>query len=309
MKPILVVGSANQDINLRVEHFPKPGETVMARARWTALGGKGANQAIAAAKLGAQVSLIARVGQDDAGSRMLSELGRWGVDTRGVERDASLPTGSADILVDRSGENMIVADSGANRALNAEQVDRHEAMFAAAGFCIVQCEIPIDTVLHVLAFCGRLRLPVLFNPSPLFSGDPEDLAGVRYLIPNEIELQTLFPDLPGNLDEQATRALACGIEHVLVTRGPAGCLHTTRMGAVSYPALRVESVDTTGAGDTFMGAFAAALSRGEPEEQAIRYANAAAGIAVSRQGTWDAMPTDPEVRQVFEGGCALWYHQ
>ncbi len=123
MKPILVIGSANQDINLRVDRFPRPGETVMARTRWTALGGKGANQAIAAARLGAQVSLIARVGRDEAGRQMLSGLETLGVDTRGVEQDAKLPTGSADILVDQDGENMIVADSGANRELNKEQVD------------------------------------------------------------------------------------------------------------------------------------------------------------------------------------------
>ena len=309
MKPILVVGSANQDTNLRVERFPKPGETVMAHARWTAFGGKGANQAVAAAKLGATVSLIARIGQDDTGDRMLSDLGACGVDTRGVERDTGFPTGTAEILVDRNGENMIVADSGANRGLDEKQVDRHEALFAAAGLCVVQCEIPIATVLHVLALCRRMQLPVLFNPSPVFTGKPRLLAGIRYLVPNEIELQSLFPDAQDGLTGLAARALEYGIENVLVTRGPAGCLLVTREGASFYPALQVDSLDTTGAGDTFLGAFAAALSRGEPEERTIRYANAAAGIAVSRQGTWEAMPTDREVRDVFEGGRALWYHQ
>ncbi len=310
MADIVVVGSANQDINLRVAHLPRPGETVIADGRWKAMGGKGANQAMAAAKLGASVALIARVGKDPAGIAMTSGLQEVGIDIGGIEVDSAEPTGTAMILVDGQGENEIVADPGANGCLDIAQIERHADLFRQGGLCIVQCEIPIQTVVHVVSLCRRNRVRVLFNPSPAIPIDPAVLSGIAYLVPNENELAGLYPVLAGttrNRDRMADQALRDGVEKVLVTLGGEGCRLVSQEGIRSFPARSVPCVDTTGAGDSFLGAFAAGLAKGMGEASAIRYATVAASITVSRQGTWDAMPDTDDMQSVFDGEPSMWY--
>lgn len=317
MARILVIGSANQDINLRVVRFPSPGETVIALDRWSVLGGKGANQAMAAARLGADVALIARVGRDYAGNVMMSSLQDAGINIEGVETDPDRPTGTADILVDAAGENTIVADPGANRGLDTAQIDRHESLFQQAEICVLQCEIPLETVAYAVRMGKKHHVRILLNPSPAVPLDSRTLSGIEYLVPNEHELVRLHAGkepadgawTPERLRQLAERSVLDGAENVLVTLGAEGCILIHAGGMRRYPARKVESVDTTGAGDTFLGAFAAALTARMEVDRAIRYAAAAASITVSRQGTWAAMPDAAEMRAAFDGQQAMWYDQ
>ncbi|MFG2308529.1 ribokinase [Streptomyces sp. NPDC048566] len=295
---LLVVGSANADLVVRVERRPGAGETVLGSDLAVHPGGKGANQAVAAARLGARTALLARVGDDGHGRLLLDAQRAAGVDTVGALVGGA-PTGVALITVDPSGDNSIVVSPGANGRLAPADVRAAASLFQAARVVSVQLEIPLETVAEVvrsLADGSRLVL----NPSPPRPLPPEVLAACDPLIVNEHEARVIAGDGLGDSPEDwATALLALGPRSVVVTLGAAGALVAERAGPrVRVPSVPVEAVDTTGAGDAFTAALAWRLGRGESLAEAARYAARVGAVAVTRAGAQESFPTAAEVAEV-----------
>lgn len=296
---ILVVGSINMDIVFQVQEIPKPGETVMSGGTAKSPGGKGANQAVAAAKLGAEVVMLGCIGKDGNGAALRASLAAAGVNTDHLLEAENADTSCAYICVSRSGENCIVVDSTANHMVSPGYLDIHEDLFAQAQYCVLQREIPEETVRHAMALSRRHGVKVIFNPSPMNGFRESLLTGVDYLIPNEVEAARLMGAASYEAVSEA-RWLeflrSHGIGHMVMTVGKLGAYHYEAEGNVTFhPTEPKQAVDTTGAGDTFLGAFTAALSRGESHAKAIAFANRASGIAVTRPGAQSAMPTLAEL--------------
>ncbi|MFF0185921.1 ribokinase [Streptomyces sp. NPDC005244] len=292
---LLVVGSANADLVVRVERRPAAGETVLGSDLVVHPGGKGANQAVAAARLGARTALLARVGDDGYGRLLLDAQRAAGVDTVGVLVGGA-PTGVALITVDPSGDNSIVVSPGANGRLAPEDVRAAGSLFAASRVVSAQLEIPLETVVEVvrsLAAGSRLVL----NPSPPRPLPAEVLAACDPLIVNEHEARVIAGDDLGDSPEDwATALLALGPRSVVITLGAAGALVAERAGArVLVPSVRVAAVDTTGAGDAFTAALAWRLGLGEPLPEAAGYAARVGAAAVTRAGAQESFPTAEEV--------------
>ncbi|MER5653532.1 ribokinase [Streptomyces sp. NPDC002131] len=292
---LLVVGSANADLVVRVERRPAAGETVLGSDLVVHPGGKGANQAVAAARLGARTALLARVGDDGHGRLLLDAQRAAGVDTVGVLVGGA-PTGVALITVDPSGDNSIVVSPGANGRLAPEDVRAAGSLFHASRVVSAQLEIPLETVVEVvrsLAEGGRLVL----NPSPPRPLPSEVLAACDPLIVNEHEARVIAGDDLGDSPEDwATTLLALGPRSVVITLGAAGALVAERAGArVRVPSVRVAAVDTTGAGDAFTAALAWRLGRGESLPEAAGYAARVGAAAVTRAGAQESFPTAEEV--------------
>ncbi|MFC8963129.1 MULTISPECIES: ribokinase [unclassified Streptomyces] len=292
---LLVVGSANADLVVRVERRPAAGETVLGSDLVVHPGGKGANQAVAAARLGARTALLARVGDDGHGRLLLDAQRAAGVDTVGVLVGGA-PTGVALITVDPSGDNSIVVSPGANGRLAPEDVRAAGSLFQASRVVSAQLEIPLETVVEVvrsLAEGGRLVL----NPSPPRPLPSEVLAACDPLIVNEHEARVIAGDDLGDSPEDwATALLALGPRSVVITLGAAGALVAERAGArVRVPSVRVAAVDTTGAGDAFTAALAWRLGRGESLPEAAGYAARVGAAAVTRAGAQESFPTAEEV--------------
>ncbi|MFG2434307.1 ribokinase [Streptomyces sp. NPDC048508] len=292
---LLVVGSANADLVVRVERRPAAGETVLGSDLVVHPGGKGANQAVAAARLGARTALLARVGDDGHGRLLLDAQRAAGVDTVGVLVGGA-PTGVALITVDPSGDNSIVVSPGANGRLAPADVRAAGSLFQASRVVSAQLEIPLETVVEVvrsLAEGGRLVL----NPSPPRPLPSEVLAACDPLIVNEHEARVIAGDDLGDSPEDwATALLALGPRSVVITLGAAGALVAERAGArVRVPSVRVAAVDTTGAGDAFTAALAWRLGRGESLPEAAGYAARVGAAAVTRAGAQESFPTAEEV--------------
>ena len=256
-KPILVVGSLNMDLVVSVPRHPRPGETLLGGAFHTFPGGKGANQAVAAARLGKPVRMIGRVGADEFGDALLATLQNDGVDTRCVQQDAQAASGVALITVSADGQNTIVVAAGANGRLSAQDVTAAEAAFIDAGAVVLQLEIPLPAV-EAAARLGRKHgAAVVLNPAPAQPLSDELLALADYLVPNQTELELLSgqPDL-----ERGMRALMeRGVRNLVVTLGERGARWVSPAGTLDAPAFAVRAVDTVAAGDAFVGAFSAEL--------------------------------------------------
>ncbi|MCU1491900.1 MAG: rbsK [Acidimicrobiaceae bacterium] len=297
---LVVVGSLNADLTVALDHLPSAGETVIALspARF-GFGGKGGNQAAAAAALGGRVAMVARVGDDEAGAKMRSDLAERGVDTRLVRTTRGLPTGSAQINVDRGGDNTIVVDPGANGALSPEDV--RDPVVVSASVVVVQLEIPLDAVAAAVSAANGL---VLLNPAPAQTLPDEVLGRIDLLVPNRTELGLLAGSAPpDNLDETAELVGALPHEFdVVVTLGPLGALVVERSGgpraATHVRAPRVDAIDATGAGDTFCGALAVALGEGWDLIAAARLAVAAASLSVTGHGARSALASRQEAERL-----------
>lgn len=286
---ILVVGSINMDICLRVQDIPRPGETVLSQSISKNPGGKGANQAVAAAKLGGEVVMLGCVGDDEHGGMLLHSLSSAGVDTQHILILPGCASSSAFICIADSGENAIVVDSSANMFVSPEYLLEHEQLFREAEFCVLQMEIPSQSVRTAMQLSKKHGTKVVLNPSPLSGFDKSLLHGIDVLIPNESEAAALME----GQDFEAFMA-HYGIGQMIVTLGSKGCMQYSSQGEPRFsPSAPRKAVDTTGAGDTFLGAFVTALSEKNPD--ALAFANTAAGIAVTRQGAQQAMPTRCEV--------------
>lgn len=293
---VVVVGSLNQDITVRVPHLPSPGETVLGGDAVVGGGGKGANQAVAAARLGAVTAMVGRVGDDGAGAFLRERLVAEGIEVQHLAIDPERATGTALITVDTDAENAIVVSPGANHAMTPADVEQAEDVIAMGRVVLLQLEVPLDVVAAAAAAARGL---VVLNPAPAARLSPEVLSAVDVLVPNEGELGVLAGVERGV--EEAARSLAVGRD-VVVTLGSTGALAVTRHGAEHLaPAPRVAAVDTVGAGDCFCGALGVGLAEGMDMEEAMRFATHAAAVAVTRFGAQDAMPTRAEVMALLGG--------
>ncbi|WP_460117991.1 ribokinase [Pseudomonas sp. H3_G09] len=296
---VVVIGSLNMDLVTRAPRLPRGGETLIGHSFATVSGGKGANQAVAAARLGAQVAMIGCVGNDDYGVRLRDALLAERIDCQAISvvEDSS---GVALIVVDDNSQNAIVIVAGANGAMTPAVIDRFDAVLQAADVVICQLEIPDATVGHALKRARELGKTVILNPAPASRPLPADwFAAIDYLIPNESEaaaLSAIAVDSLQSAETAATQLIAMGAGKVIVTLGAQGSLFANGKGFEHFPAPTVKAVDTTAAGDTFVGGFAAALADGKSEAEAIRYGQIAAALSVTRAGAQPSIPTMSEVQ-------------
>jgi ribokinase len=297
---ISVVGSLNMDLIARTPRFPQPGETIIGDEFHTVPGGKGANQAVAAARLGAQVSMVGRVGRDAFAESLLDNLAAAGVDHTFVIHDPEAATGVALIAVDDAGQNSIIVASGANVRLSPADVDGAEAAIAGADALLLQLESPLETVTRAAKVAHAHGVPVILNPAPARSLPGALLALVDVLIPNESET-ALLTGLPVGDPAEAEAAAAAlrtlGVGTVILTLGERGALLAREDGAEYFPAFEVTPVDTTAAGDAFVGGFAVALAEGRSLAEAVQWGNGAGALATTRLGAQPSLPT----RQDLEG--------
>jgi len=295
---IVVVGSSNTDMIVKLPHLPKPGETVSGGAFSTAAGGKGANQAVAAARAGADVGLVARVGDDSFGEQATKGFVGDGIDVRHVTPDPASPSGVALIFVDDGGENCIAVAPGANAVLTPEDVDAAEELITGAQVLVMQLETPIETVHRAAALAREHGVRVILNPAPARELSDEILGNVTILTPNESEAEMLtgiqVSDDAGA--EEAARALAArGVDTVILTLGSRGAFVFEKDSGELVPGFEVQAVDTTAAGDVFNGSLAVGLAEGMPLTGAVRFANAAAALSVTRLGAQPSAPTRSEI--------------
>jgi ribokinase len=292
---ICVVGSANMDLVVTVDSAPGHGETVTGEAFEQIPGGKGANQALAAARAGADVRMIGAVGDDIYGDRIRAVLEADGIDTSGVLVTDD-PTGTAHIVVDARGENSIVVVPGANGSMRTLS-DDHRAAIRAADALLLQLELPVQIVEQAAAVAADQETRVVLTPAPVIPLSDDVLAAVDLLVPNEHEAMLLSGLLSGEYDaRQAAQALRKrGAAAVAVTLGRRGCLYTDGAAMVEVKAMDVEAVDTTAAGDTFVAALTVALAEGRGVRESLDWATAAAAISVQRRGASTSMPYRHEI--------------
>ena len=308
MADMIVVGGLNMDLVVKVARMPVAGETVHGGDVHTIPGGKGANQAAGAARLGGQVAMVGRVGDDAFGPRLIDNLQRQGVDTSHVRIDGGAASGVAMIFVDDSGENRIVVSVGANGRLNREDIDRMEGLLSQAKLLLLQLEIPLETAQYAADMAARHGVQVILNPAPALPVLAEFLAKVNYLVPNETEASLLagMEVKDARTAEMAARKLlAYGVPAVILTLGEEGALLVTDKKTLHVPARKVEAVDTTAAGDAFIGGLAVALVKGFALEEAVRYATCAGTLAVTKFGAQTSLPSAEEVQAFYEEGLAL----
>ncbi len=295
---VVVVGSANTDMVVGSDRLPAAGETVLGGTFLMAAGGKGANQAVAAARLGAEVSLVARLGSDIFGDQSLAGFERERIDTRFVVRDPNAPSGVALILVDAGGENLISVAPGANARLSVADVESARAVIEGAAIVLLQLEVPLDAVGRTAEIAADAGVPVILDPAPAQELDAGLLATVSILTPNESEAERLTGIPVGDRSSAhraATELRARGVESVVLTLGARGCYLLSATHEELVPAPTVEAVDTTAAGDTFNGALAWQLANGVSLRTAAEVASRAAALSVTRRGAQPSMPTADEI--------------
>ena len=290
---ILVIGSSNMDLVIQADHFPRPGETIIGGNFSMIPGGKGANQAVAAARLGGKVALVAQVGDDLFGQANLDNYQREGIDIANVERHPDVPTGVALISVDKSGENTIIVASGANAEMGINNLERASMLFEWADVVLLQLEIPLEVVTEAARMAKAQGKKVILNPAPARSLPAELLENVDIITPNETEAEFLTGISVSDISSAALAAArfnASGIQKVIITLGENGAFLAEGNIEEIIPTQRVKAVDTTAAGDTFNGALAVALGRGESINTAVTFALKAATLSVQRLGAQTSIP-------------------
>ncbi len=303
-KPIVVVGSINLDLVAGADHIPRPGETVIGTNFSTFHGGKGANQAVAVARLGYPVSMVGTVGEDVFGVQLRQSLANAGVDTTFVNHVAG-SSGVALITTGRQGENNIVVIPGANGQLTPQLVQQAASAMQNAGFLLTQLEIPLETVEYLAAFAERHGIPLMLDPAPARELPPALLRKVTWLTPNETEAGVLLDVKVGKEEEEdvarcatADQLLALGAKNVLLKLGDRGCVIAPGQQAKErVSAFTVDAVDTTAAGDAFNAAFAVSLLRNKSTVDSAIFASSVAAISVTRRGAQASLPTGSEVEQ------------
>jgi ribokinase len=302
MMKIVVVGSSNTDMIVAVPRIPKPGETILGGRFSTAAGGKGANQAVAAARAGGEVALIARVGNDLFGAQALSGFRADGIDATHVTADPDQPSGVALILLARGGENSIAVAPGANAALSPQDVEEAEELIRSAEILLMQLETPVAAIARASRIAAEAGGTVILNPAPACALDDALLGAVTILTPNESEAELLtgIPVRDTSGAGRAARALRNrGVKTVIVTMGSRGALLETGEASEVLPAFSVDAVDATAAGDVFNGALDVAVAEGKALREAVRFANAAAALSVTRLGAQPSIPARGEIDRML----------
>jgi ribokinase len=298
LKKILVVGSSNTDMVIKTNNFPAPGETILGGRFLMNAGGKGANQAVAAARLGGMVTFVGKTGDDIFGKQAIQQLEDEGINVNFVAVDPENPSGVAMITVDRKGENSIVVAPGSNGTLSPADFEKALTEFEDSEFILMQLEIPIPTVEHIARMAASKNKKVILNPAPAAALSDELLKNLYLITPNETEAE-LLTEIKVTDQNSALKAATAlhnkGVEIVVITMGSAGAflLKDGKSEIISTP--KVEAVDTTAAGDTFNGALAVALSEGKTIQESIAFANKAASISVTRIGAQSSVPYRKEI--------------
>ncbi len=303
MSKIVVVGSYVVDLTARTPHMPKPGETVLGGPFKMGPGGKGGNQAVAAARMGAQVTMVTKVGKDLFGDDAIQNFKNEGIDSQFINQVEDESTGAALIAVDDTGENMIVVSLGACGTITEEEVQKAEVAFEEADIILVQLETSMAAITTTINLAHKLSKPVILNPAPYQKVSDELLAKVNYITPNETEAGLLTGVEVTNEDSARKAAeilLGKGIDTVIITLGKQGCYLVQKgenTGKI-IPGYQVQAIDTTGAGDAFNGGFAHFLAEGNSVEAACQMANAVAALSVTKPGTAPAMPYAEDVEEL-----------
>lgn len=304
-KPIVtVVGSINMDLVVKTPLLPGPGQTVLGKAFSTIPGGKGANQAVAAARLGAQVHMIGKVGSDDFGEHLLMCLNRNQVNTKSVVVAEGVCSGLAVVMVDSQGENSICLVAGANSQMLPEDVLTQEKIIADADVLLLQLEIPTATVLQAIKLARKHKVKIILDPAPATSDTPPELLNVDIITPNHIEAGLMVGEPVRDVRSAKTVAsalIAYGPQAVVVTIAEKGSVMVDKADNIRhFPAPKVRIVDTTAAGDAFTAALAVSIARDAKLTDAIRYANAAGACACTKFGAQPSMPTRQEVENLLD---------
>ena len=295
---IAVVGSSNMDLVVKSNRIPVTGETILGGDFIMVPGGKGANQAVAAAKLGAQVFFIAKLGDDIFGLQSLNNFKKEGVNTKYVLQTQEAPSGVALIMVDDEGNNVIVVAPGANHKLSPEDVKEAESDIASSGALVAQLEVPIETIEFAAGLANKSNVPFILDPAPAQKLSAELLNMVDVLTPNETEAQILtgieVTDQK-SAEAAAQKLLECGVKNVILTMGASGYLSVGKKGKEFVAARKVTAADSTAAGDAFTGSLAAGLAKGQTLSEAASFANNVAAVSVTRMGAQPSMPTVEEI--------------
>ena len=307
MKKILVIGSSNTDLITNVERFPNAGETISGKSFMQAMGGKGANQAVAAKRLGGDVMFVTCLGNDANGRNTLSYFQGEGLDVSNALVVDYAPTGTAVILVNDEGENCIVVTPGANHELLPLHIEGLESEISKAAMIVLQMEIPFETVEKVADIAAKHKIPVLLNVAPAREIGIELLRKIEILVVNETEIELVSGQSIEELGEEGVidKLISIGARTVILTLGKRGCIVKNAALTKHVPAFDVNAVDTTAAGDTFCGALVAGLSKGRDLVEAARFATAASAICVTRMGAQPSIPTEDEVAKLLSKGIVL----
>lgn len=294
---IVVIGSLNMDIRLSVPHIPIEGETIISTDIDYSKGGKGANQAVATKRLGAQTRIIGAVGDDQFGIELTQALKEEGIDISGIIKKES-PTGTAYINVDEEGKNNIVVSPGANFDLTPEDIIDNEDIIKDSDYCILQLEIPEETVIEAIKLCKKNDVKVIMNPAPAINNLNEYIIkNSDYIMPNESELEIISNEKlnEDNILKLCDKLIKKGAQKLIVTLGSKGSLYYDKNGYEFIDAIKTKAIDTTGAGDSFIGGFANMISEGKSDIEAIKYASIVGSITVSRKGAQNSIPNKKEV--------------
>jgi len=297
MAKILVVGSINMDLVVRVPHSPKPGETILGGDFETYPGGKGANQAVAAARMGGEVTMVGRVGNDDFGNTLIQGLVEDKIKTTHVIKDSKSRTGVAMISVAADGENMIVVASGANANVSVEDVGNTRSLMRDTDLLLVQLECPLETVTAAIELAKAYGVPVVLNPAPAQRLPKSLLKNVDYLTPNQNELLILTGEV--NLNDGIEKIQKWGLKNLIITLGANGARLISEGIDQHIPAHEITAVDTTAAGDAFNGALAVAIAEGKPLLEAVSYGMAAGALASTKRGAQPSLPTRDAVENLL----------
>ena len=303
-KKILVLGNSNVDVILKIPRFHYPGETILAKDRVTVFGGKGANQAITAKQLGGDTLLVTKVGNDPYGKSYRQYLIKKGLDQKLILEDKKLPTGMAVIELTLKGENRIIASLGANGSLSVNDLKRLARYWKGIGIFVTQLEIPISTVKTGLKMAKEQGALTLLNPSPPVSLPSKTLSSVDFIVPNEVEAQLLTGTKwrkNKDIRKIAKRLLEMGPKNVVITLGSKGLFFKNKVEEIQMKALKVKVIDTTAAGDAFMGALACGLSEGKPVREVLKFANAAGALATTKLGAQPSLPQREELDIFLKG--------
>jgi len=307
MGKILVIGSSNTDLITTVKNFPTAGETITGKSFLQVMGGKGANQAVAAHKLGGDVKFITCLGTDANGQNTLKYFKEMGLDVSSALLVEEAPTGTAIILVDENGENCIVVTPGSNHLLLPDYIYQIKDDIIACDIVVLQMEIPYETVKAVCEFAHKRQKTIMLNVAPSRRLDEGLIKMIDILVVNETEAETISGEKIEEIGKEAVvdQLLSLGAKTVVLTLGKQGCLLKNEREFYSIPAFCVKAVDTTAAGDTFCGALAAGLVRGEGWERALQFASAASAICVTRMGAQPSIPTEKEVNEFLSKNMEL----